>query len=109
MLVYAIHKRLPLAFQKTGKQVIKFLCMEGQYLGLFKQHLTRVFVNRKAYRCVFSGPNAYQNISSILDDQCWGIRHYKCNQSSSAITLEKDKVIQSEFIVDWVQEIIKDF
>ncbi|CAG8780417.1 17943_t:CDS:1, partial [Racocetra fulgida] len=28
MLVHAIHKQLSLAFQKTGKQVIKFPCME---------------------------------------------------------------------------------
>ncbi|CAG8837234.1 15747_t:CDS:2, partial [Racocetra persica] len=59
MLVYTIHKRLPLAFRKTEKQVIKFPCIEG--------------------------PNAYQNISSILDDQCWGVRHYKCNQISYVV------------------------
>ncbi|CAG8444142.1 15425_t:CDS:1, partial [Cetraspora pellucida] len=41
MLVHAIHKRLSLTFRKTGKQVIKFPCMEGQYSGLFKQYLTQ--------------------------------------------------------------------
>ncbi|KAF0478866.1 hypothetical protein F8M41_023929 [Gigaspora margarita] len=40
MLVHSIHKRFSLAFQKTGKQVIKFPCMKGQYLGLFGQFTT---------------------------------------------------------------------
>src|SRR6185437_6261533 len=85
MLVHAIHKQLPLAFRKTGKQVIKFPCMEGQYLGLFGQYLTRVFVHRRAYKCVFSGSDAYQTISSLLGDHCWGVRHYKCNQVSYVV------------------------
>ncbi|CAG8847146.1 31380_t:CDS:1, partial [Racocetra persica] len=71
MLVHAIHKQLPLTFRKTGKQVIKFPYMEGQYLELFRQYLTCVFVHKKAYRCVFSGSDAYQTISSLLGDQCW--------------------------------------
>ncbi|CAG8561153.1 25437_t:CDS:2, partial [Gigaspora rosea] len=65
MLVHSIHKRLPLAFQKTEKQVIKFPCMEGQYLGK--------------------------------------------ESSSSNVTLEKNIQVQPEFIVDWIQETIKDF
>ncbi|CAG8806399.1 26564_t:CDS:2, partial [Dentiscutata erythropus] len=65
----------------------KWKKMLGQYLGLFKKHLTWVFINRKVYRCVFSGPNTYQTISSILDNQYWGVRYYKCNQVSYVVLL----------------------
>ncbi|CAG8540249.1 10165_t:CDS:2, partial [Scutellospora calospora] len=47
--------------------------MLGQYLGLFRQYLTRVFVHKRAYKCVFSESNAYQTISSLLGDYCWGV------------------------------------
>src|SRR6185437_148977 len=74
-----------LLFEKLAKQVIKFPCMEGQYLGLFRQYLTCVFVHRRAYKCIFSESDAYQTISSLLGDHCWGVRHYKCNQVSYVV------------------------
>ncbi|RIB11644.1 hypothetical protein C2G38_2202872 [Gigaspora rosea] len=54
-------------FLEDYKQVIKFSCMEGQYLGLFRQYLTRVFVFFQ------SDADAYQTISSLLGDYCWGV------------------------------------
>ncbi|CAG8625911.1 7515_t:CDS:2 [Gigaspora margarita] len=69
MLVHAIHKRLPLAFRKTEKQVIKFPYMER--------------------------PGSYQTISPILDDQRWGVWHYKYNQVSYVVQLIQTTAVNS--------------
>ncbi|RIB24881.1 hypothetical protein C2G38_2167348 [Gigaspora rosea] len=37
------------------------------------QYLMHVFVHRRAYKCVFLGFDAYQTISSLLDNYCWGV------------------------------------
>ncbi|CAG8853915.1 32339_t:CDS:1, partial [Gigaspora margarita] len=41
MLVYAIQKRLPLHFSRSGKQLVKFPCTESQFVGVFGRYITR--------------------------------------------------------------------
>ncbi|CAG8734506.1 16401_t:CDS:2, partial [Dentiscutata heterogama] len=90
MLVHAIHKRLPLAFRKTGKQV--------SYVVLLIQT---------------TAENSVPALDAILAKKVAKKKKKQGNidkeESSSAITLEKDKALWPEFIVDWVQETIKDF
>ncbi|CAG8513381.1 7348_t:CDS:2 [Scutellospora calospora] len=58
---------------------------------------------KTTYKCVFSGYNTYQTLSSLLGNQYWSVRYYKYNQVSYIVlfiqTIDEDLVLALDALI----------
>ncbi|CAG8724983.1 9376_t:CDS:1, partial [Cetraspora pellucida] len=81
-LIFFIKKRLPLHFKKTGKQTIKILCSESQFVGVFGLWIQHYSPCKKKYICFFKGQNADATMAMILQNNEWSSRWYEFEQKA---------------------------
>ena len=128
LLVNEIHKRLPLHYTKSGKQLIKFPCTDSEFVAVFGKQLNRFSPAKRTYQCIFKGNEAEAMLGQLLGDEQWGTRYYEANQKSfiQLYTQESEinnnsnqscdisninkmvTVVPPEMTVEWFQENIKD-
>jgi hypothetical protein len=131
LLVNEIHKRLPLHYTKSGKQLIKFPCTDSEFVAIFGKQLNRFSPAKRIYQCIFKGYAAEAMLGELLGDKQWGTRYYEANQKSFVqLYLQENEVCENnlnqslesygisniktvtivppEMTVEWFQENIKD-
>ncbi|CAG8849129.1 489_t:CDS:1, partial [Gigaspora margarita] len=65
---FFIKKKLPLHFNKTGKQIIRIPCSEGQFISIFGPWIQRYLPCKRKYTCFFKGQDADTTMAIILQD-----------------------------------------
>ncbi|CAJ0627783.1 7331_t:CDS:1 [Entrophospora sp. SA101] len=131
LLVNEIHKRFPLHYTKSGKQLIKFPCTDSEFVAIFGKQLNQFSPAKCIYQCIFKGYAAEAMLGELLGDKQWGTRYYEANQKSFVqLYLQENVVCENnsnqslesydisniktvtivppEMTVEWFQENIKD-
>ncbi|CAG8716013.1 15680_t:CDS:1, partial [Acaulospora morrowiae] len=67
------------------RQLIKFFCMENQFVSVFGRHIMHFSPAKGTYSCVFKGENADDMLSEILGDQQWDTRYYEARQCAYVV------------------------
>jgi hypothetical protein len=101
-LVYVIGTRLKEHFKHSGKQAFSFPCLESLFFGVFKGYIHYFNYKTGSYKCFFQGPNAYAQLTNLLNNPYWGKKHFNNNQQTFVVLFdERRKKNLPKLIVEW--------
>ncbi|CAG8537616.1 15121_t:CDS:1, partial [Racocetra persica] len=85
MLVYLIQKKLSNNSNLAREQCLSVLCIESQFVAVFREYLKHYIPSKRLYKCDFSSEDAYEILSKIFEDLDWRIRLYAQKQKTAVI------------------------
>ena len=108
LLVNEIHKRLPLHYTKSGKQLIKFPCTDSEFVAVFGKQLNRFSPAKRTYQCIFKGNEAEAMLGQLLGDEHGIMKQTKrvsfnyIPRKVKLIIIQINLVI-SQILIKWLQ------
>ncbi|RIB15189.1 hypothetical protein C2G38_2193006 [Gigaspora rosea] len=106
-------------FKQSGKQTISFPCLKSLFFRVFEGYIHYFNFRNGSYKCFFHGPDAYLQLTNILNNSNWGRKFFDNDHQTFVILFnaqaEKkancnlfDKNRLPKLTVEWKMKIKRD-